>query len=449
MVIEENVPASPEPNPRFAHGLRQTWELELLISGAVAFALLQIPGGIDRAYERLDPHLSGNLAMALFAGYYYVKLALYALITSFILHLALRAYWVGLIGLEAVYPRGVRWEEIKYGPITRAYYQEKLRPLPAMIDKVDDLCSMIFSFAFLIVLMFLFSLLWGGLLALVAFAVSRLVFGGERFGDVFRILALLFVMIPLGLSLLDRVLGPKLDPAGRLARGIRAGLAVSFRAYFLPLYGPTLLVLVSNIRKKTIYPLLALALGGLVSFFFLNDLLLRREAIVLGSEIYLPAEPGEHGVDPAHYEDQRPPGLVARFVPSIQSDVITDPYVRLFIPYSPRRHNAAVAKRCPGVKPLSEEGMRFDLRRSGKEAEGAPEAVLRCLAGLHRVTLDGRPLPDLGFLFYNHPETGLRGIVTYIPATSLAPGSHLLQVAAVPREEPGDDPPPHRIRFWR
>jgi len=58
----------------------------------------------------------------------------------------------------------------------------------------------------------------------------------------------------------------------------------------------------------------------------------------------------------------RPAEEIFRTLPSIQSDVIRDPYVKLFIPYYPRRHNPVVEKRCPGVRPLKEPGLRFEDR---------------------------------------------------------------------------------------
>ena len=32
-------------------------------------------------------------------------------------------------------------------------------------------------------------------------------------------------------------------------------------------------------------------------------------------------------------------------LPYIQSDIVTDPYVRLFVPYRPRRHNTLLERR--------------------------------------------------------------------------------------------------------
>jgi hypothetical protein len=441
----------PPDGERFPHGLRQTWELELLISGAVVFALLQLPSGVDRVYERLDPHLAGTAAFGVFLVYYYAKLTLYALIGAFLVHLIARAYWVGLVGLEAVFPRGVRWERSQYGPIGRRFYQERVPPLSTLIARTDDFCSTIFSFAFTIVFIFVFSILWAGVLAVIALAVSRLFFEGERMGDVFRTLALLLLIPTTIAPLLDKWIGKKLSPAGLPARLLYGLTAFYYRAFFMNMYAPVTSVLFTNVRKKTIYPIFAASFVVLLGAFILSTVL-QGDVISLDSEIYLPEGDGEHSVRSEYYESLRPEGEIFRTLPSIQSDVIREPYVRLLIPYYPRRHNPAIEKRCPRVRPLKEAGLRFeDPRPDGQETEGSAEAVLRCLAGIHPVSLDGKPLANLPFRFTTHPKTGLRGIVAYIPTAGLSRGSHLLRVGAVPRPEPkkGEKPPgPHLIRFW-
>ncbi len=78
----------------------------------------------------------------------------------------------------------------------------------------------------------------------------------------------------------------------------------------------------------------------------------------------------------------------------------------------------------------------------------APERVLRCLAEFHRVTLDGKAMPRLGFRFYTHPRSGVRGMLAYIPTAGLARGEHLLRVEAVPGRRAKTPPKPHLIRFW-
>ena len=445
--------AKPSKPERFTHGLRQTWELELVISGAVAFALLQLPSAVSAAYDRIEPHLADALGGGAFIVYYYTKLAIYTLIATFLSHIIARAYWVGLVGLEAVFPHGPRWDQTSYGPISRRFYQERLPSLSTLIDRVDDFCSTIFSFSFMIVFIFVSSIFWAGLLGLLAFGISRLFFGGERLGDIFKGLFLLLTVPLLLMTLIDKAIGGKIAPASPLAKLIRGMTGFYYRGLAMNLYGPIMMTLFSNVRKKAIYPIFFIALAGVLGFFFLNELA-RRDLLSLSSEAYVPAKPGEAEVSPAYYEDQRPEGKVFSTTPSIPTDVVSGPYVKLFIPYDPRRHNAAIERRCPGVKPLREEGLLLTRRNAGAPPAGPARQVLRCLAEIHRVRLDGKPVPGLEFHFTSHLGTGLRGIVGYIPTAGLAPGSHLLRVEAVPRPESsrkgkGDPPPdPYRIRFW-
>ena len=442
-------PGEAPPGERFKKGLRQTWELEMLISGAVVFALLQLPTAVDHVYERLDPHLAGSLAGGLFIVHYYAKLALYTLIASFLVHLTGRAFWVGLIGLEAVFPHGVRWDKVTAGPIARRLYEQRFPSLPALITRADDFCSMIFSFSFIFVSIFVMSIFWAGLLGLLAFGISRLLFGGERTNAVFRVLLVALMLPYLAATMLDKAIGARLDPAGRPARLLRALHAFYYRTLLMDVQGPIVMTLFSNVRKKMIYPIFTAAFVGVVGLFVLSEVT-RAGRLSLDSDVYMPEAAGEHEVSPVYYENLRPEGRVFRMEPSIQSDVIADPYVRLFIPYYPRRDNPALSRRCPGVKPLREAGLSFLGRNASAPPAAASEQVLRCLADLHRVSLDGKPVP-LGLHFSAHPRSGVRGMVGYVPVADLSRGSHLLRVEAVPRPEPlkGDKPPePYLIRFW-
>lgn len=60
--------------------------------------------------------------------------------------------------------------------------------------------------------------------------------------------------------------------------------------------------------------------------------------------------------------------------PSIQSDVVSRPYLKLFVPSYPQRHNELFAARCPGVRPLTGGGVRLSLSR-----DSVPDAAVRTL----------------------------------------------------------------------
>ena len=152
------------------------------------------------------------------------------------------------------------------------------------------------------------------------------------------------------------------------------------------------------------------------------------------------------------YEDQRPEGELYARTPSIQSDMVKDPYLKLFIPYAPTRHGDAFAQACPGVRPLSEGGLR--LSEAPAPDSAAVRGVLDCWTRLQPVTLDGLPIrPD--FRFHTNERTGIRGILAYIPVQELR-GEHLVTVRHAPRARERGNPPAvdetpgqYYIRFWR
>lgn len=171
--------------------------------------------------------------------------------------------------------------------------------------------------------------------------------------------------------------------------------------------------------------------------------------------MYLPDAEGAFGIRPGFYESQRHPDDVYDRLPSIQSDVVRDPYLKLFIPYAPLRHGEAFAEQCPGVRPLSPGGVRMDAAEPPDSA--AVRAVLDCWTRLQPVALNGRPIhPE--FRFYTHPDSGIRGILAYIPVAGLPRGENLLTVGVAPRAAEDEatrrrlltarPPEPYYIRFW-
>jgi hypothetical protein len=71
------------------------------------------------------------------------------------------------------------------------------------------------------------------------------------------------------------------------------------------------------------------------------------------------------------------------------------------------------------------------------------------------VTLDGKPIANPAFSFYEQPKTGQRGILAYISADSLGAGRHELTVNVTvdPEDSAGvksyTPPKPWVIPFWR
>ena len=123
--------------------IRVTSELELIIAGALLFGLLTVPGRIDAWYASVRPHVAGDLHMAYFLGYYYLMLIAYTLIATFCVHIGARAYWVGLMGLQSVYPEGPDWARVRNrGPIGDPHAAREAAELERASAVADDFCSL-------------------------------------------------------------------------------------------------------------------------------------------------------------------------------------------------------------------------------------------------------------------------------------------------------------------
>src|SRR5690606_9294507 len=78
----------------------------------------------------------------------------------FIVHLSIRAYWVGVIGLKSTFPDGIRWDRLPLvGPVTRGFYQRSIGGLDDMIDGADRAASIVFAMTTLMALV----IAWTGL----------------------------------------------------------------------------------------------------------------------------------------------------------------------------------------------------------------------------------------------------------------------------------------------
>jgi hypothetical protein len=417
-----------------------TWELEMLVSGAVLFGLFQLPPVLDHAFAALAPGLEGGGAQALRLAYVLGKAMLYMLTGAFVVHLAARAYWVALVGLDSVFPAGIRWERLGGGSITREVFRERTPPLPRSIERIDNFCSVLFAGGFLAV----FTAAFGLALLLVGVALAPVVArlpGGRWLA---HRLPLAIIVLLFTLAWLPRILERRagtVEPGSALDRAVRRSALASYYVRVFPLHGSILATLSTNSRRWPIAGGLVVALVGSMLVVVLQ---LNRNDIITVAGRSVPAGQAAAAVDFRYYADQRSGLAEYAAVPYIQSDIVSEPYVRLVLPYVASRDDGVLA-RCPAAAGPS--------RGPGSDPEDAAAlAALRCLAAAHPVSLDGEPQPGPDFRFFRDPRTGLPGLLAYIPVGRLAAGRHLLRVVSPPRtdaEESAPAPVTYAIPFWR
>lgn len=447
---QDAAPAPPALPETSAHEPQvRPWELELLISGAVVFSLLQLPGWVDDQYARVRLIRESSTMLGLMMLYVYIKVSLYTLIIAFLTHLAARGYWVGLIGLESVYPRGINWDNTNYGPVTTEVYRERLGRIQTHIDAADRFCSVLFPLAFSLVSFCLYSLLLMGVFSGVAYLATLVAGDPGVFVRSFMVAVVVFTIIPGLVWVADRRLGRAAEPGGTTHLRLRRLATIVFYLSALPVTGVMFTTLYSNGRRSMRYPLVLAGIALLFAYVFAHDVMVREGLLGLNGSALYPEDAGEMAVAPSYYADQRLPGGDYDREPFIQSEVIRGPYVRLFIPFVPLLHGESLPEGCPGLREVNAGRLRLGRVQNADTAR--TRAVLACWTRLQPVTLNGRVIAP-GFRFSVDPRTGIRGIVAQIPVQGLPRGQNVLSVAPTPRTAESRrrraDADPAVIWFW-
>jgi len=451
MSDEHPEPPNEATPSRFSGLHTRTFEAELLISGAVVFGLFQVQPVLSRFFDEMLVRVEGQLRMVVLLGQTYLLLVVYALLAAFLLHLVLRAFWIGLVGLESVFPGGIKWDQVNAGPFFIENSRKRLGSLAQIIDRVDDLCSLIFSFGFMIVITFIYSTAVVLVSAVVGFLASRLLFGGRWSSVVFWVIIGTIIGFPLVTNLVDRLVGPRVRTDGVAGRAIAFMMKISYLMSPLRWMGPIGLTFGSNTSNTKLSAATTVAMftlaAGVMAVMFVQAGMLRFDSLV-----YFPASLRANGIDPRHYRDLREEGSIEPKTPTIQSEVVEGPYLKLVIPYFPRRHNPLIRERCPNVVPFRSSGLVFG--RPDPPDEPEYRSAVDCLASLFPIEIDGDSLQDPWFEFTQDPVSGMEAIVTYIPLEDFEAGRHELLIATPSRgmaEGDADDVEPvrHLIPFWR
>ncbi len=417
------------PN-RLSERTTPTWEMELLVSGATIFGLLQLPELLDHAYFRAVNGLPGEYAGMMLPLWVYAKVGVVTLALTFTLHLFLRGYWVALVGMNSVYPGGIRWPQLGLGPIARARLAETAPPMSALIERADNRATRVFGVGFGVAMMMIVPVVLV-LLSLVIGAIVDTVLGEGHLVPIFVVVMVALLGPWFIAHQVDRRIGARLDPASRLSRLIGRVQAHYSRLGFGTRSNPLVALFASNVGRvkfaAIMFPLallltltLTLQAGGVKGraplglFQAANDPLSANASLA------------------SFYGDTRGDGWSLLPMPFIASRTVQGAYVELFAPYVPRLHGPALRAACP--------------QAASPTASNDNEKRLACLARLLDIQIDGQPLA-VRLDASSDPGTGQPGVLAMLPVATLPAGRHDISLI-----EPGTAGAPARrlrIPFWK
>lgn len=425
-------PVGADPLPKHT---TPTWEVELLISGVMVFAMVQLPGWLDDRYFDLYSRFSPDWRLVLFPCYLYLRITALILAITFVLHLLLRAHWIALVGLDSVYPEGIRWDRTRMGPLAREIARRRLGSFADAIERADNLATIVFAAGVQMALLTLKMVAIIAAIAAVFIAIGLFVALPQ--GGMLVMATIVVLVVPFALArIIDQRFGERLAPDGAFARTI-AGIIRNYARIGLGYEGqPGGLMLSSNrgYRSSAAIFVAVMTLTFGLTLFQVNT---GDEPFAIGDYGLLPEARRDTGdvLRADHYDDQRD-GARPATMPYIPSQVVSESWLRLTIPIDPAVHDAALQRYCPAlVHPSTADPLQ---RR----------ALLDCFAAIHPLQLDGHPVAGLRYDLGSDARAHRPALVAMIDVRALANGRHELGVGA-PKNADGKSGVSDRIPFWR
>jgi hypothetical protein len=384
-----------------------SWEAEILISGGAVFSLFQLADLLVAEAEYLKEvtpfrGLDETLIIAM--------IILRGVTIGFIIHLLLRGFWIGLVCLNSVYPKGIQFEKLKIRG--KFLEQSKKRNLTERIIRLDQLSGLVFFGTFLFVIII------AGLSVWVIFLTFLMAVSAEYEWFYIITYAIMFLAILYWIDILS----------SGLLRKNKIVSTLYFPVYwffntisFGFLYRYYLQVISTNINKWKA--------AGFILFMYFSSLLFSYVSLlgilhltnIFDSRNY-PATLSEKVILEGMYMDRIPDDVRVSWA-CIQSDLVTDDFLRVFIPFK--------------------ANYRFGIEEAQKK--GFSEIV--------EVSINDSLYRNVEWFRYFRKVSGQSGIVAYLSIADLKMGASELIIEIdddyFKRKKPGSIEGKFVIPFWK
>lgn len=299
----------------------ESWQLELLISGFAIFGLFSAYPALELKMAYHQSQNDNNLFFTLI-----LILALSAcsiLIFNLLLHVLLRGLWIGALGLRYV-SGDIEYDTLNYTKRFSNYLKLKVGSFDRYIARLEDYCSIIFAITFLLIFYLLALVLIIGSIA----TIISVFFNGHTFRDFSTyvgIILLAFIIIGMLLTFIDFITLGYLKKKKWLSK-----------VYF-PFYWVFSIITLSFLYRPLIYNFLDNKFGKRLSLFLvpIYILLVWTTSLYYNQSNYFNfiEDSSTNISNSVNYEDM----LVEEsdFIKNIaiNSKVISDPYVKVFIAF--------------------------------------------------------------------------------------------------------------------
>jgi hypothetical protein len=397
----------------------QSWQAELVISGLVITGLFQMPDLFIKWVETAIIQ-SGEIEYTfLNLASIFFLIGIDCLIIFFGIHLLFRGIWIALLGLNSVYPNGI--DVLSKNGMGEKYWQkakEKYPNLTAYNIELDANCSLLFSLATVTIII------------ISSITITILVFY-----QCIRFLTSIYPNIanhimPIGIgaylifllvSLTTQYLGKKYPDNKTIEKiingyGIATGILFSLYVFRKPI-GYINSIYSSNVKSKYLW-LIIMLISGLMGFMGARQMGKSNIFYDFEVEKYFVFNNKPHQLWAFNYEN-----LINKetpiYTPIIQSDIIADDFVKVFIPTIAREEERMNLKEYSFIE-------RFKMKNAQREARDKEK--LEVYKQFNRIYINDTLQVNLEYQFYTHPQATERGLLVYIPSENCLKGRNILEI---------------------
>ncbi len=396
----------------------ESWQLELLISGFAIFGLFMAFEPIKTSmYEAKN---SGQ--MYTFVISFVALISCSILIFNLLLHVLLRGLWIGALGLRYV-SGDIDFDNLKYSPKFTKYLKKKVGSFDKYIATLENYCSVIFAISFLLI---------------------------------FYVLALTFTMITIALIgnfIVDSETLPSWITKGvgpALIIFLMIGMLITFidfatlgflkkkkwisKVYF-PIYWVFSFITLSFLYRPLVYNFLDNKFGRRLSMilvpFYVLILIASSFKYKHSNYLNVNSSSTEIIANSKNYENLLTDDNEFIEDVVIQSKVITDPYIKVFVKFSEKVENI-VFDFNTGLKPEKDlRGLRSNIKINGgsietRNIDSLKREYLKTFNYIYSVDVDSTNLKS-DFILSKGKKDEF-GFETFLGIKHLNEGKHLLKV---------------------
>lgn len=395
---------------------RESWQAELLISGATIIGLLKLPDYMLAFLENIVFESTALTSTFLLILAHYLLIGVYALVICFIFHFAVRALWIALLGLNSVFPDGIQIKP--YFNTSEGVLRRIKKEFPNIGDynnRLDRLGSVMFAIAFGFVMMFLsitfLVFILGVILNLVHFVFPNV------FDHIMFIAIVLYVIIFLPIvfvSLFRKFKAGSEEKMDSIQFKITKAYGLAFYNIFYKPVSYILYTLVTNFsfRSTMIGMFIGMFVSGGIAIKKINsvenlDQLISRSRYINFNQL------GDF-----HYKWNYRDKIDVnknQITPSIQSDIISGPYIKLFIPFIKRE-----------LYVMEESEPLIVINGTLEERDSLRKLQLQQYKNFNKILLNDAPLSDLDFMKQEVGNTD--GMIAFIPTFYCNQGKNILKI---------------------